>query len=183
MKRLAILGSTGSIGQSCLKVVESFPGEFKIVSLSAGGNLELLASQVSRFHPEVVSIRSAEDRARLRALIQERGARAPEILHGPEGIVEAATHPDVNLLVSAIVGVTGLPATYEAVRRGITVALANKEVLVAAGSLVTAAAQTSGAKLLPVDSEHNGVHQCLRAGKDGEVRRLKIERASCRERV
>ena len=118
MKNLAILGSTGSIGQNCLKVVENFPGEFKIVSLSAGGNLELLAAQVSRFQPEVVSIRSAENRDRLRGLIQKLGARVPEILHGPEGILAAGTHPNVNLLVSAIVGVAGLPATYEAVRRG-----------------------------------------------------------------
>ncbi len=172
MKKLAILGSTGSIGQSCLRVVQGFPDRFKIVSLSAGSNLRLLADQTARFQPEVVSIRSAEDCDSLRSLFRERGVPVPELLHGPEGLVAVATHAEADLLVSATVGVAGLPATYQAVCRGITLALANKEVLVAAGELVTAAARASGATILPVDSEHNGVHQCLRAGKRSEVRRL-----------
>jgi len=172
MKRLAILGSTGSIGQSCLRVIESFPGKFRVISLAAGGNLELMAEQIVRHQPQVVSIRSEAERSRLEELLQGRMRHLPEIGYGPEGIMACAIDPEVNMVVSAIVGVAGLPATYEAVRRGLTMALANKEVLVAAGGLVTATAQASGAQLLPVDSEHNGVHQCLRAGRRQEVRRL-----------
>ncbi len=170
MKKLAILGSTGSIGRNCLKVVDSFPGEFQVLGLSAGDNVEILASQIARYQPEVVSVRSADARGKLTELL--RGAKSPEILDGPAGIMNVALHTGVNMLVSAAVGVAGLPATYEAIRRGVNVALANKEVLVAAGALVTAAAKASGALLLPVDSEHNGVHQCLRAGTHGEVQRL-----------
>ena len=108
MKKLAILGSTGSIGQNCLKVVDSFPGEFQIISLSAGGNLEVLATQIARYHPEVVSIRSGAGRGKLRGLLQSQGAKVPEILDGPSGLMTVGSHPSVNLLVSATVGVAGL---------------------------------------------------------------------------
>ncbi len=172
MKKIAILGSTGSIGRSCFRVLDSLPGQYQVVALSAGGNVELLAEQVARCRPEVVSVAKQSDIPRLRELIQRAGGPLPVILHGPEGIRQAAAHPDIDLLVSAAVGVAGLPATYDAVKRGVNVALANKEVLVAAGALVTAAARESGSVLLPVDSEHNGVHQCMRAGQHGEVRRL-----------
>jgi 1-deoxy-D-xylulose-5-phosphate reductoisomerase len=172
LKTIAILGSTGSIGRSCFRVLDSLPGQFQVVALSAGSNVELLAQQIANCHPQVASVAKESDIPRLRSLIQQNGAPLPEILHGPEGIRQAAGHPDIDLLVSAAVGVAGLPATYDAVKRGVNIALANKEVLVVAGALVTAAARESGAALLPVDSEHNGVHQCMRAGKHEEVRRL-----------
>ncbi len=173
MRQIAILGSTGSVGRQCLEVVEQFPERFTVVSLAAGENVERLAGQVARFHPEVVSLASADRvaalRERLRAL---RLTREPEILWGREGLVAAATHPRAQTVVSAIVGVVGLEASFKAVAAGKTLALANKEVLVAAGELVTAAAAVSGTEILPVDSEHNAVHQCLRAGQAKEMRRL-----------
>jgi 1-deoxy-D-xylulose-5-phosphate reductoisomerase len=143
-----------------------------VVALSAGNNVELLAEQIACCHPEVVSVAHESDVPRLRELIHKNGAPVPGILCGPSGIRMVAAHPAIDLLVSAAVGVAGLPATYDAVSRGVNVALANKEVLVVAGALVTAAARKSRAVLLPVDSEHNGVHQCMRAGKHEEVRRL-----------
>ena len=171
--KLAILGSTGSIGQQCLSVVESLTGRFGVVALAAGGNLEELAGQIEKFRPEVVSVGDAtkvDDLAeRLRA---KNVSPLPAIHHGREGMLAVGTHPDAAVVVSAAVGVVGLEATYEAVKMGKRVALSNKEVLVAAGELVMAAAQKSGHELLPVDSEHNAVHQCLRGGERGEVRRL-----------
>jgi 1-deoxy-D-xylulose-5-phosphate reductoisomerase len=171
--KLAILGSTGSIGKQCLSVVESLTGRFGVVALAAGGNLEELAGQIEKFRPEVVSVGDAtkvDDLAeRLRA---KNVSPLPAIHHGREGMLAVGTHPDAAVVVSAAVGVVGLEATYEAVKMGKRVALSNKEVLVAAGELVMAAAQKSGHELLPVDSEHNAVHQCLRGGERGEVRRL-----------
>ncbi len=143
-----------------------------MVALAAGGNVELLAEQAAKCRPEVVSVANESDIPRLRELIARAGGPLPEILHGPAGIRQAAAHSSLDMLVSAAVGVAGLPATYDAVKRGVNIALANKEVLVVAGALVTAAARESGAALLPVDSEHNGVHQCMRAGRHEEVRRL-----------
>jgi len=172
LKKIAILGSTGSIGRNCFRVLDRLPGRFQVVALSAGSNVELLAAQAARCRPEVVSVAKESDIPRLRELIGQAGAPVPEILHGPAGIRQAAAHSSIELLISAAVGIAGLPATYDAAKRGVDVALANKEVLVAAGALVTAAARASGAALLPVDSEHNGVHQCMRAGKHEEVRRL-----------
>jgi len=173
MRQIAILGSTGSVGRQCLEVVEQFPERFTVVALTAGDNVERLAGQVARFHPDVVSLASADRvqalRDRLRAL---RLTREPEILWGREGLIAAATHPRAELVVSATVGVVGLEASFKAVAAGKTLALANKEVLVAAGELVTNAASVSGTEILPVDSEHNAVHQCLRAGQVKELRRL-----------
>ena len=173
MKQLSILGSTGSIGRQCLSVVESLPGEFGVVALAAGGNLEELMRQIRRFQPEVVSVGDARRSDDLRQLLEENGvARKPEIHHGREGMLAVGTHSKADMVVSAAVGVVGLEATYEAVKLGKTVALSNKEVLVAAGELVMAAAKQAGRELLPVDSEHNALHQCLRGGTRGEVRRL-----------
>ncbi len=172
MKNLAILGSTGSIGQNTLRVAECFPDRFRVYGLTAGGNLELLAGQIARFHPQVVSIKEEANRQALRRHLLDWGVAAPELLSGTAGMVAVATDPEVHIVVSATVGVAGLQATYEAVRLGKRIALANKEVLVAAGSLVTAAAAASGAEILPVDSEHNALHQCLRGGRREEVRRL-----------
>ena len=176
MKSIAILGSTGSIGRQTLDVVESFPERFRVIALAAGTNLEELAGQLARHRPEVVSVgdaeRARELRERLEADESRRSHPLPRIVWGREGLMEVAQHPDADVLVSAAVGVVGLEATYAAVRAGKRVALSNKEVLVAAGELVMAAAKASGVELLPVDSEHNAIHQCLRAGEHREVRRL-----------
>ena len=168
MKKIAILGCTGSIGRQTLAVVESLAEQFTVVGLAAGNNLEELVPQVLRHRPEVVSVATAELAGELRRRVAaglEPGVRAPEILYGREGMLAVGTHGSADIVVSAAVGVVGLEATYEAVKLGRTVALSNKEVLVAAGELVMAAAAKSGRELLPVDSEHNAVHQCLRAGR------------------
>ncbi len=173
VKQLAILGSTGSIGKQCLSVVESLPGRFGVVALAAGGNLEELAGQIERHKPELVSVGGAKKAEELAVLLRGKGIRPlPAIHHGREGMLAVGTHSKAGIVVSAAVGVVGLEATYEAVKLGRTVALSNKEVLVAAGELVMAAATKAGRELLPVDSEHNAVHQCLRGGTHGEVRRL-----------
>ena len=171
--KLAILGSTGSIGRQCLSVVESLPGKFAVVALAAGGNLDELAKQVERYRPEVVSVGDATKVDQLAERLRAAGiAPIPAIHAGAEGMRAVGTHPAADMVVSAAVGVVGLEATYEAIKLGKRVALSNKEVLVAAGELVMAAARQSGRELLPVDSEHNAVHQCLRGGDRGEVRRL-----------
>ena len=171
-RNLAILGSTGSIGRNTLEVVDCFPGRFRVQGLTAGRNLELLAEQIARFRPKLVSIQEGANRGALRSRLTQLGAPLPELLSGSEGMITVASDPEVDLVVSATVGVAGLPATYEAVRLGKRVALANKEVLVAAGELMTGAAARTGVEILPVDSEHNGLHQCLRGGRREEVRRL-----------
>lgn len=173
MKGLCILGSTGSVGQNCLRVVKSLPSRFQVVALSAGKNLEVLAQQVEEFKPQVVVVGSPECIEPLRRRLQARGYRQPnKIVAGVGGQVEAATHPAADLVVSASHGTTGLVATYEAIRAGKTVGLANKEVLVVAGELVTRAARERAVEILPIDSEHCAVHQCLRSGLRREVRRL-----------
>lgn len=173
MRSVAILGSTGSVGQQCLDVVEQFRDRLRVVALAAGENLERLAGQVARFRPERVAIASGERAPALRLRLRElRVECEPEILWGREGLIAVATHPQADMVVSATVGIVGLEATYKALAAGKRVALANKEVLVAAGQLVTQAATVSGGELLPVDSEHNALHQCLRAGQRREVARL-----------
>jgi 1-deoxy-D-xylulose-5-phosphate reductoisomerase len=173
VKRIAILGSTGSIGRQCLSVIESLPGQFEVVAMAAGSNVALAAEQAAKFRPKVVSVGNANGvadlRDRLRAL---RVEPLPEFLSDAEGLLRVATHPDAVMVVSAAVGVVGLPATYAAVQHGKTIALANKEVFVAAGEVVMAEAQRKGVTILPVDSEHNAIHQCLRAGEPREVKRL-----------
>src|SRR5947209_18942749 len=165
MKRIAILGSTGSIGRSTLKVAESYPERFQIVSLAAGRNLDAATAQALRWKPRVVSVAAERDAEILRSQLKSAGLADIEIVHGSAGSVRVATHPEVDFVVSAIVGVAGLEATYEAVRAGKTVGLANKECLVVAGELITAEARKQGKPLLPIDSEHNAVHQCLRGGQ------------------
>jgi 1-deoxy-D-xylulose-5-phosphate reductoisomerase len=173
VSKLAILGSTGSIGRQCLSVVETLPGRFVVLALAAGGNLDELARQIQQHRPELVSV---GDAAKVDELVQRLRAKGvtplPAIHHGREGMLAVGTHPDADMVVSAAVGVVGLEATYEAVKLGKRLALSNKEVLVAAGELVMTAAKKAGRELLPVDSEHNAVHQCLRGGERGEVRRL-----------
>jgi len=172
MKRIAILGSTGSIGQSTLSVVESHPGRFEVISLAAGRNLDAAFEQVLRWKPKVVSLAAADKAEILRARLKHTSFENVEVVCGTSGTVRVATHPEVDFVVSAIVGVAGLEATYEAVRAGKTVGLANKECLVAAGELITAEARRQGNPLLPIDSEHNAVHQCLRGGRAEEVRAI-----------
>jgi 1-deoxy-D-xylulose-5-phosphate reductoisomerase len=172
MKRIAILGSTGSIGRSTLSVAESYPERFQIVALAAGSNLEAAFEQARRWKPRVISMAAEADADALGARLKKNGLGGIEVVYGAAGAVRVATHPDMDFVVSAIVGVAGLEATYEAVRAGKAVGLANKECLVAAGELITAEARKQGKPLLPIDSEHNAVHQCLRGGRMEEVERI-----------
>ncbi|MGH9528942.1 MAG: 1-deoxy-D-xylulose-5-phosphate reductoisomerase [Terriglobales bacterium] len=171
MKRIAILGSTGSIGRSTLSVVESNPERFQIVTLAAGKNLDAAFEQGLRWKPRLISVASEDDAGVLRSRLKSAG-NDTEVVHGCAGTVRVATNPEVDFVVSAIVGVAGLEATYEAVRAGKTVGLANKECMVAAGQLITAEARRQGKPLLPIDSEHNAIHQCLRAGRMEEVKTI-----------
>jgi 1-deoxy-D-xylulose-5-phosphate reductoisomerase len=173
MKRLSILGSTGSIGRQTLSVVESLPGKFEVVALAAGSNIALAAEQVARHRPQLVSVADEQGARELCQAVEHLPSGAPfEIVFGAEGIERVATHPESGLVVSAAVGVVGLSATFKAIEAGKDIALANKEVLVAAGEVVIAAVERRGVTLLPVDSEHNAIHQCLRAGQPKEVKRL-----------
>ncbi|HZQ95557.1 MAG TPA: 1-deoxy-D-xylulose-5-phosphate reductoisomerase [Candidatus Sulfotelmatobacter sp.] len=172
MKRIAILGSTGSIGRSTLSVAEAYPDRFQIVTLAAGGNLEAAFEQARRWRPRVLSVAKESDAELLRPRLKRENLGQIEVVHGAAGTVRVATHADVDFVVSAIVGVAGLEATYEAVRAGKTLGLANKECLVAAGELITAEALRQNVALLPIDSEHNAVHQCMRGGRMEEVERV-----------
>jgi 1-deoxy-D-xylulose-5-phosphate reductoisomerase len=172
MKRIAILGSTGSIGQSTLSVVESHSERFQVISLAAGRNVDTAFEQARRWKPRLISMASESDAEILQTRLKQAGVDGVEVTHGPAGSVRVATHSEADFVVSAIVGVAGLEATYEAVRAGKTVGLANKESLVAAGELITAEARRQGKPLLPIDSEHNAVHQCLRGGRMEEVERI-----------
>jgi|SRR5579872_2351379 len=172
MKRIAILGSTGSIGQSTFKIVEAYPERFQVVTIAAGRNVDAAFEQVQRWRPKVVSLAGEKEADSLRARLKSAGIHGIEVVHGSAGTVQVATHSEVDFVVSAIVGVAGLQATYEAVRAGKTVGLANKECLVAAGELITAEARKQGKPLLPIDSEHNAIHQCLRGGRAEEVDRI-----------
>ena len=150
MKRIAILGSTGSIGRSTLSVVESYPDRFQIATLAAGNNTELAFEQAVRWKPRILSLANEQHAAALRARLRAAGISEIEVVHGAPGTIQVATHPEVDFVVSAIVGVSGLEATYEAVRAGKTVGLANKECLVVAGELITAEAKKQGKPLLPI---------------------------------
>src|SRR6202451_3988368 len=175
MRRIAILGSTGSIGRSTLSVAESYPDRFQIVALATGSNLDAAFEQARRWRPRVLSIAAETDADVLRARLKQAGLSEIEVVYGAAGTVRVATHPEADFVVSAIVGVAGLEATYEAVRAGKTVGVANKECLVAAGELITAEARHQGKPLLPIDSEHNAVHQCLRGGRMEEVERIWVK--------
>jgi 1-deoxy-D-xylulose-5-phosphate reductoisomerase len=172
MKRIAILGSTGSIGRSTLSVVESYPERFEVATLAAGNNADVVFEQAVRWKPLVVSLANEANAQALQAKLRKAGLGDIEVVYGAAGTIRAATHPEVDFVVSAIVGVSGLEATYEAVRAGKSVGLANKECLVVAGELITAEARKQGKPLLPIDSEHNAVHQCLRGGRMEEVERI-----------
>jgi len=173
MKHIAILGSTGSIGTSTLKIVEAFPDLFSVTSLAAGANVDLAFEQARSWHPKVVSIGSAEAADHLHDKLKKVAlGHAIEVTYGSTGLVKVATHPEADFVVSAIVGVAGLEATYEAVKAGKTVGVANKECLVTAGDLIVSEAHKQGKPLLPIDSEHNAIHQCLRGGRRDEVHRI-----------
>jgi 1-deoxy-D-xylulose-5-phosphate reductoisomerase len=172
MKHIAILGSTGSIGRSTLSVVESYPERFQITSLAAGSNVEAALEQALRWKPRVISMASEADAATLSSRLKKASLSDMEVVFGSAGTVRVSTHPEADFVVSAIVGVAGLEATYEAVKAGKTLGLANKECLVAAGELITAEARRQGKPLLPIDSEHNAVHQCLRGGLMDEVQTI-----------
>ena len=169
-RTLTILGSTGSIGTNTLDVVGQNPDRFRVFALAAGRNIALLPQQIQRFKPVVVVVQDSADVDRLRALLT--GPEIPELLSGPEALIRIAVAPEVDTVMSSIVGVTGLPATYEAICAGKRVGLANKEVLVSGGKLVMEAVRRTGAEVIPVDSEHNGAHQCLRAGLREEATKL-----------
>jgi len=173
LKGVAILGSTGSIGCNTLRVIESLtPPSMRVVALAAGSNVERLADQIATHLPEVVSVESEELAHELRGKLFERDVDLPRIVTGETGLVEVATHPEADCVVSATVGAIGFLPTLRALEAGKRVALANKETLVMAGELMTRAAQQSGAELLPIDSEHNALHQCLRGERREEVRRI-----------
>src|SRR5437762_1667991 len=170
---IAILGSTGSIGCNTLRVIESLgPERFRIVALGAGRNVARLADQITQHQPDLVSVDSEESAQQLKTELTTRKAWLPRIVIGEEGLVEVATHNRADCLVSGTVGAVGFVPTLRALETGKRVALANKETLVMAGELMTSAAEKSGAELLPVDSEHNALHQCLRGEKRSEVRRI-----------
>lgn len=175
MRRICLLGSTGSIGTSTLDVVRRRQGEFRVSALVAGRNVDLLAEQIREFRPKVAVVATDQILADLVTKLKESGfpqSEWPELAAGAKARVDAAISEDSDFVMSAIVGVEGLEATYEAVRRRKRIGLANKEVLVASGALVMRAAEEYGAELIPVDSEHNGAHQCFRAGRRSDVTRL-----------
>jgi 1-deoxy-D-xylulose-5-phosphate reductoisomerase len=169
IRRLAILGATGSIGRSALSVVAAHPDRLEIVALAAGSNATLFAEQVQRFRPRLAAMASPEGLASLR----RAGGWMPEtMLAGADGLLAVATHPDVDTVLCASSGTAGLAATLAAIEAGKTIALANKEVLVMAGALMTESARRRGVAILPVDSEHNAIHQCLHGRSGADVRRL-----------
>jgi 1-deoxy-D-xylulose-5-phosphate reductoisomerase len=165
MKNVSILGSTGSVGRSTLAVVDAFPEELRVVGLAAGSNLDLLAEQVERYRPELVSVRDAADVGALRARVSGK----VEIVCDASAV---ASLPSANVVIAAIVGAAGIPPVHAALCAGKRVGIANKEVLVAAGDVMTRAAREHGGEILPVDSEHNAVHQALRCGRHDEVQRI-----------
>jgi 1-deoxy-D-xylulose-5-phosphate reductoisomerase len=172
VKKLAILGSTGSIGHSTLSICESFPDRYQVISLAAGTNIDAAFAQCLRWRPRVISLATEQLAATLKTRLKAEGITNIEVLHGTAGSIQVATLPEVNFVVSAIVGVAGLEATYAAVCAGKTIGLANKECLVAAGELIMAAAKQHNVALLPIDSEHNAVHQCMRGGTPAEIKQV-----------
>jgi 1-deoxy-D-xylulose-5-phosphate reductoisomerase len=172
LKKIAILGSTGSIGQSTLSIVEQFPERYSVASLAAGRNLDEAFAQAVRWRPRLISLATEELAAALSTRLKAAGVTGTECLYGTEGTVACATLPEADFVVSAIVGVAGLEATHAAILAGKPIGLANKECMVAAGEILTAAARERNVPILPIDSEHNAVHQCMRAGAHSEVKTI-----------
>ncbi len=171
-KKLAILGSTGSIGHSTLSICESFPDRYEVVSLAAGTNVDCALEQCIQWTPKLVSMATEPCAAALLKLLHQADIYDIDVVYGSTGATAVATLPEVDFVVSAIVGVAGLEATYAAICAGKTIGLANKECLVAAGDLIMAAARKHNVALLPIDSEHNAVHQAMRGGAPNEVRQI-----------
>ncbi len=172
LKRLAILGSTGSIGKSTLSIVEQFPERYAVAALAAGRNVEEAFAQAARWRPQVVSMATEEVASDLSSRLRQAGVTGIQVVYGTEGTVVCSTLPEADFVVSAIVGVAGLEATHAAILAGKPVGLANKECMVAAGEILTAAARRHNVPILPIDSEHNAVHQCLRVGAHAEVKTI-----------
>lgn len=172
MKAISILGSTGSIGCNTLKVVEHLKDDFRVIALSAGGNVGKLAEQIKQFQPELVAVKDETCAENLLRKLHKSDAKTPKIEFGEQGLIAVATHNEAETVVSATVGAIGFVPTLRALEAGKRVALANKETLVIAGELMTKAARENNAEILPVDSEHNALHQCLRGEKKSEVKRL-----------
>jgi 1-deoxy-D-xylulose-5-phosphate reductoisomerase len=172
VKKIALLGSTGSIGQSTLSICAAYPDRFHPVAFAAGSNVGAAFAQCELWRPRLVSMATEALADALTLRLKEAGVSGIEVVYGTAGTVQVATLGEVEFVVSAIVGVAGLEATYAAVLSGKTVGLANKECLVAAGDLILAAARERGVALLPIDSEHNAIHQCLRGGAASEVKQI-----------
>jgi 1-deoxy-D-xylulose-5-phosphate reductoisomerase len=172
LKHICILGSTGSIGTSTLSIIERYPERFRVASLAAGSNLDLAFAQCQHWRPLLVSLATEQLAAEFSSRLKNAGLTGIEVVYGSAGTVRAATLPQVDFVVSAIVGLAGLEATYAAVAAGKPVGLANKEAMVAAGEILTQLARQGNVPLLPIDSEHNAIHQCMRGGSAQEVRRI-----------
>jgi 1-deoxy-D-xylulose-5-phosphate reductoisomerase len=172
LKRLSILGSTGSIGQSTLSIVEQFPDRYEVATLAAGRNVDEAFAQAERWRPKTMSLATEELAGQVTEKLKKAGISGVDVVHGTEGTVACSTHPEADFVVSAIVGVAGLEATHAAILAGKPVGLANKECMVAAGEILTAAARERNVPILPIDSEHNAVHQCMRVGAHAEVKTI-----------
>ncbi len=174
MKAISVLGSTGSIGTNTLNVVSSFPAHFRVAGLSGGRNVAELAAQIENVCPEIASSVDERVSSELQSALRQRGYRMAQtrFVHGVEGNVEVSCHPASSIVVSAISGAAGLLPTYRALEQGKSIALANKETLVMAGELMMQKSREKGIEILPVDSEHNAIHQCLRGGRRKELKRL-----------
>lgn len=171
-KRIAILGSTGTIGINTLKVCQHLADELDVVGLAVHGNIDLLFEQIKQFHPQIVSVMSEEKKDQLQRKLKESGIKVDEIHSGLSGLIKVATHPEIDSVVVATVGAIGLLPTMEAIKEGKQIALANKEVLVMAGELVMQEARERNVPILPIDSEHNAIFQCLMSGTAKEVKKL-----------
>ena len=167
-KKISILGSTGSIGRQALEVVENSPEKFEIYGIAAGKNIEILKEQINKFHPEIVSVQNEEIANELAKFVKDI-----PILYGDEGLIEIAQNKKNSLVLIAVTGLVGLYPTLAAIDNNIDVALANKETLVSAGNIVMERARKNHVKILPVDSEHSAIHQCLQSSSDlSQVRKL-----------
>ena len=171
MKKLSILGSTGSIGQQTLEVVSLYPDQFEVVALAAGSNLALMEEQVRRFSPRLVSLETKDAADQLALRLKDHPVPL-QVEWGSQGLLAVATHPESNLILSAVVGAVGLPPTLEAIRAGKDIALANKEAMVMAGELIMGEAARRGVQILPVDSEHSAIFQCLEGRRKEDLRRI-----------
>ncbi|MFP4081618.1 MAG: 1-deoxy-D-xylulose-5-phosphate reductoisomerase [Candidatus Aminicenantes bacterium] len=169
MENIAVLGSTGSVGRSALEVIKRMPHKFQVVGLAAGRNTELLRKQVEKFRPRIVSLRREEEAREFKRLCQHC---AVEVLAGDKGAEQVAGFDQNDIVVSAITGINGLRPTLSAVRAGKKVALANKESMVVAGPLIQASAEQSGAQIVPVDSEHSGIFQCLAKERKEDIKKV-----------